>query len=61
VDVAYTSVEPKFIRDRYILVAAIDIVIKEGVWNIYVTESACCQQPTPPTPRRKRTYEVERI
>jgi hypothetical protein len=33
----YTSVaEVKSARDRYIRVAAIDIVIKEGIMNIYI-------------------------
>jgi len=30
--------ETKSDRERYILVAAIDIVTSEGSWNIYVTE-----------------------
>jgi hypothetical protein len=32
---SYISEEWKFPRERYILVAAIDIVIRAGSWNIY--------------------------
>lgn len=35
---SHESTELEFIRDRYILVAAIDNVIIEGVWNIYFSE-----------------------
>ena len=31
---------PKFVRERYILVEAIDIVIRAGVWNIYFAKHA---------------------
>jgi len=31
----YNSEEPKFVRERYIRVAAIDTVIRAGVWNNY--------------------------
>jgi hypothetical protein len=35
---AYTSVEPrKSAKERYIRVAAIDIVVREGIRNICVT------------------------
>jgi hypothetical protein len=53
------SEEPKSIRERYILVAAIDMVTRAGVWNIYVAEGVRNQSPTPLVTRR--TYEVERI
>lgn len=33
-----TDMEIKSDRERYILVAAIDIATSEGSWNIYVTE-----------------------
>lgn len=33
-----TDMETKSDKERYILVAAIDIVTSEGSWNIYVTE-----------------------
>ena len=34
---AYTSVElPKYARERYIRVVAIDIVISEGIKNIWI-------------------------
>jgi hypothetical protein len=32
---SYTSEEPYFVRERYILVAAITIITTLGVWNIY--------------------------
>ena len=33
-----TDMETKSDRERYILVAAIDIITSEGSWNIYFTE-----------------------
>jgi hypothetical protein len=35
----YTSAVPRFIRERYILVEAIVIVTKLGIWNICVAET----------------------
>ena len=35
----YISEEPKSVRERYILVEAIAIVTRLGVWNIYVAEA----------------------
>jgi hypothetical protein len=37
----YVSVNPetKSVRERYIRVAAIDIVISEGTWNVYIANS----------------------
>jgi hypothetical protein len=35
---SYISGELKSARERYILVAAIDIVIRAGVWNIYIAK-----------------------
>jgi hypothetical protein len=37
--IPYISEEPKFTRERYILVAAIDIATMLGAWNICVAES----------------------
>ena len=34
---SYISEEWKFPRERYILVAAIDVVIRDGTWNICCT------------------------
>jgi hypothetical protein len=34
-EMPYNSGEPKFVRERYIRVAAIDTVIRAGVWNNY--------------------------
>ena len=36
---SYISEEPKSVRERYILVEAIAIVIRAGLWNIYVAEA----------------------
>jgi len=40
-ELKYVSVNPetKSVRERYIRVAAIDIVISEGTWNVYVANS----------------------
>jgi hypothetical protein len=35
---SYISAELKSESERYILVEAIDIVIRAGVWNIYIAE-----------------------
>jgi hypothetical protein len=37
---SYISEGPKSVRERYILVEAIAIMIRAGVWNIYVAETA---------------------
>lgn len=37
--------EPKFVRERYIRVAAIDIVVKAGIKNIYVIRTHKNQYP----------------
>jgi hypothetical protein len=56
---SYISEEPKSVRERYILVEAIDIVIREGVWNIYIAESV--RNRCPILLIRTRTYKVVRI
>jgi len=51
------SGEQKFVRERYILVAAIINVTIAGVWNIYVAEGIPNQWPTPLV--KARTYEIQ--
>ena len=48
--------ETKSDRERYILVAAIDIVMSAGSWNIYVTEVYKILSQIAIT----QTYEIER-
>jgi hypothetical protein len=45
---SYISAELKSESERYILVEAIDIVIRAGVWNIYIAEGVRnrCTTPT---------------
>jgi hypothetical protein len=50
------SGEQKFVRERYILVAAMINMIIAGVWNIYVVEGISNQWPTALV--KTRTYEV---
>jgi hypothetical protein len=56
---SHISGELKSVRERYILVEAIDIVIRAGVWNIYIAEGVRNRYSTPVA--RTRTYEIERI
>ena len=48
--------EQKFVRERYILVAAIVTVIPAGAWNIFV-EKVRHQRPAPLV--TTGTYEIE--
>ena len=51
------SGEQKFVRARYILVAAMINVTIAGVWNIYVAEGISNQLIRPL--RKTRTYEIQ--
>lgn len=50
-----TNMETKSDRERYILVAAIDIVISAGSWNIYVIKVCKVLSQIATT----QTYEIE--
>jgi hypothetical protein len=56
---SYISEELKSASERYILVEAIDIAIRAGVWNIYIAEGVKNRCST--TFVRIGTYEIERI
>jgi hypothetical protein len=53
------SDEQKSAKERYIRVAAIDIVSREGTRNICLTER--CEKPASSCNNSKRTHDIQRV